>query len=266
MDKVLKSGGNNCNVTAGKRTGNHGFDWGTGMIDRERTIRKAVARYNLIFPVKGKQLLEECFFCLRGEYHLVFKTKDNKVHTMKACEMHTNVAVHQVHREQAESFFKLLNKPIIIRSLFVRKPVRTCLINLFPVPGISWSRNDDNDDSITSSERRQPQIIHHAASRVELTSATGATGAYTALQQRIGSKQPRFEGTPQQPSSGKNFYHLEVIAPGCFPVIIDREMFQPHHAITNMNAEKIVRTAPAVITENRPSAARPYAWPTYDER
>ena len=53
-------------------------------INKTKTIKKAVAKYNIIYPVRGKRSLEECFFCLRGEYYFSFRTEDKKVHKMKA--------------------------------------------------------------------------------------------------------------------------------------------------------------------------------------
>ncbi|MDG5816817.1 hypothetical protein QA601_17100 [Chitinispirillales bacterium ANBcel5] len=54
------------------------------MIDKQRTISKAKARFKKIYPFVGKSTLEECFFSLQGEYYFLFRTKDKKPHTMRA--------------------------------------------------------------------------------------------------------------------------------------------------------------------------------------
>ena len=109
------------------------------MIDKEKTIDRAIAKYHTIFPARGKHSLNECFFRLRGDYFFVFMTKDKRVHTMQPCMRRTVFApAAGNNREKGSSIFEVLNKPIIVRSLLVKKPVETLLINLFPSPGISW--------------------------------------------------------------------------------------------------------------------------------
>ena len=108
------------------------------MIDKEKTIKKAIARYNSLFPVRGKHSIEECFFSLRGETYLVFRTKKDKIHRVKA-EYMKPVAPAARNHETLAAIIRALNRPIIVRSLITGKPVRACLVTLFPVPGISWT-------------------------------------------------------------------------------------------------------------------------------
>lgn len=215
------------------------------MFDRKKTIQQALSKYKTIFPINGKHTLEECFFCLRGEYRFVFKTKDKKMHTMKARLVHK---AHEMPRIDAESFsalFKLINKPIIVRSLIIKKPVKACLINLFPVPGISWSRNEDVAEIKTSYAANRQVVLKHAKSGVEQTSAIADAQA-DALRDKIALQLASFSGVINQPQLKKNFYHLEVIAPGCFPVIIEKEMFV------------------AGATPPKKVESTPFAWPVGD--
>ncbi|MBN1759133.1 MAG: hypothetical protein JW863_12485 [Chitinispirillaceae bacterium] len=110
------------------------------MIDKEKTIKKAIAKYNYLFPVRGKHSIGECFFSLRGETYLIFRTKKDKIRRVRAEYAKPPVVTDETgSREGIESIIKALNRPIIIRSLITRKPVNACLVNLFPVPGISWA-------------------------------------------------------------------------------------------------------------------------------
>jgi len=90
------------------------------MVDKQKTIRKAQSRYHSIIPIPGKHALEECFFCLRGRYYFQFKTKDKKVHTMKAVECWSVRYSWHINREALVSLYKALNKPILIRSLIMK--------------------------------------------------------------------------------------------------------------------------------------------------
>ena len=54
------------------------------MVDKLKTIEKARKKYHEIYPVAGKKWLGECFVSLHGEVLLKFRTKDKKLHTMKA--------------------------------------------------------------------------------------------------------------------------------------------------------------------------------------
>ncbi len=117
------------------------FDWRSFMIDKEKTIEKAISKYHSIYPARGKRSLYDCFFRLRGEHYFVFRTQDKKVHTVKACIQRNNPVniSGDSNGEKRISIIETLNKPIILRSLIVKKPIGTWLINLFPSPHISWS-------------------------------------------------------------------------------------------------------------------------------
>ncbi len=89
------------------------------MINKDKAIKKAVAKYHSIFPVRGKQSIEECFFCWRGEYYFLFKTKDKKSHVMKAELSRPVTASVDINRDLFLPLYKVLNKPILVRPLFM---------------------------------------------------------------------------------------------------------------------------------------------------
>ncbi len=66
------------------------------MIDKERTINKAKAKFKAIHPAVGKSTLEECFLSLHGEIFFLFRTKDNKSHTLRALEPKRKLAVQSI--------------------------------------------------------------------------------------------------------------------------------------------------------------------------
>ena len=88
------------------------------MIDREKTIQKAMSKYRSIYPVRGKHTLSECFFCWRGEHYFLFKTQDKKGHMMKAEFSRPAVSLENINLEAFSPIYKALNKPIFVRSLF----------------------------------------------------------------------------------------------------------------------------------------------------
>lgn len=105
------------------------------MIDKERTIRKAKAKYKEIRPILGKKTLEECFFSLRGEVYFQFRTKDKKRHIVRALWTKTSLQVPAVHwgyivepvRRMVNEpmsnspVLKLMTRPIRVRDLFRKK-------------------------------------------------------------------------------------------------------------------------------------------------
>jgi predicted N-acyltransferase len=90
------------------------------MIDKQKTIAKAISKYEYVFPVYGKDSLNECFFCARGEYFFLFRTKDKKKRMMKAEISRSSVSFEGINRELLSSIYRTLNKPILIRSLFIK--------------------------------------------------------------------------------------------------------------------------------------------------
>jgi len=195
------------------------------MIDKDKTVARAIAKYHTIFPIKGKQSLYECFSSLRGDTFLTFRTKDKKIHCIKASETHTVYASLPARHEVFDSIIKALNTPIIIRSLITKKPVKTCLINLFPVPTISWSTNK----STTSNDNSAPVTDYAAVDYPtpdmpsELPPSITDTAAYPRFTQyEVASK---LHGTPDQyaeeqcPVIGTTTsYHYEILATGLLPV------------------------------------------------
>lgn len=105
------------------------------MIDKERTIRKAKAKYKEIRPIRGKKTLEECFLSLRGEIFFLFRTRDKKTHIIKALwikrplqvpAIHWGYIVTPVKRMVNEPVsnspvLKLMTRPIRVRDLFRKK-------------------------------------------------------------------------------------------------------------------------------------------------
>jgi hypothetical protein len=91
------------------------------MINKELTIRKASGKYKIIYPLKGKRSLEECFFYLRGVAYFQFLTKDRKVRLMKASLTRAPVEAVAFNRETLVQIVRFINRPILVRSLFLRK-------------------------------------------------------------------------------------------------------------------------------------------------
>lgn len=194
------------------------------MIDKEKTIARAIAKYHTIFPVRGKHLYEECFACLRGEYYFTFMTKDKKSHCIKASETRPVYTAPHIRHEVFDSLLKALNTPIIIRSLITKKPVKTCLINLFPVPTISWSANTPS----TNVEHEQPSpdgekqyCTPHPAPvptpRITETSSYALYPPYpAAAQPDTGISHYAQEQYPLQ--NANISYHYEILATGLLPV------------------------------------------------
>jgi hypothetical protein len=145
------------------------------MIDKEKTIKKAISRHGYLYPVRGKHSIEDCFFSLRGETYLMFRTKDKKVHRAKAELLRPPTTGSIGSRETLDSIIKTLNRPIILRSLISKKPVRTCLVNLFPVPGISWSTS-----TVAASDEKENAELTHSST----------TAPVPSLQDRLASVSP----------------------------------------------------------------------------
>jgi len=197
------------------------------MINKEKTIKKAISRYNLIYPVRGKKLIEECFFCLRGEYFLIFRTKDKKIHKMRADELRPPLISSDNKHDGLHSLIDALNKPIIVRSIFAKKPVKACLINLFPVPAISWSANSKNalSGKISTQKSILPSIDR---SRTGTQRVVKPTAEETAMFSKTSVHQVVPHGQRNVPPNltGENYpsmdntasYNYEILATGCLPV------------------------------------------------
>ncbi len=67
------------------------------MIDKQRTIRKARAKFKEIRPILGSKTLEECFYSLRGEIYFLFRTKDKKTHVLKALRVRRSLQAPTIH-------------------------------------------------------------------------------------------------------------------------------------------------------------------------
>jgi hypothetical protein len=90
------------------------------MINKAKAIEKAVSKYHSIFPIPGKHSIEECFVCIRGEYFFLFKTKDKKRHIIKAEPGRPAGASVDINGEFFAMMYKVLSKPILVRSLFIK--------------------------------------------------------------------------------------------------------------------------------------------------
>ena len=86
-----------------------------------KTIKNAISKYRTIYPIAGKRSLDDCFFFLRGEAFFQFKTKDKKVHSIKASITRPVMEATYFNREMLSYIVKIINQPILIRSLFFRK-------------------------------------------------------------------------------------------------------------------------------------------------
>lgn len=90
------------------------------MVNKKKYINKAMLKYKAILPIPGKKSLEECFFCLRGEYFFQFRTKDRKTHSMRVASTLPTQGLC-FNRELLATAFRAINRPILVRSLFLRK-------------------------------------------------------------------------------------------------------------------------------------------------
>ncbi|MBN1307106.1 MAG: hypothetical protein JXA18_04260 [Chitinispirillaceae bacterium] len=194
------------------------------MINKDKTINKAVSKYHAIFPVRGKHSIDECFFCLRGEYFFIFRTKDKKVHTLKAEKCRPVSASSNIKRETWDSIVKALNKPIIVRSLIVKKPVGTWLINLLPFPGISWSTNVCSSSRNTGTHRSERPAMGGAPARPPAPWAPAFNEASQCsyppshpVSNRQGRTPNRFSAQHYQPSGDTTALHYEILATGYLP-------------------------------------------------
>lgn len=96
------------------------------MIDKDKTISKALHKYHLVRPIPGKHNLDDCFVCLRGQYFLLFRTEDDKKsHRIRAVARLPKKHYFAYWLKNLVLFFYLLNKPIMLRVYFLsRKQVR----------------------------------------------------------------------------------------------------------------------------------------------
>ncbi|MBN1578126.1 MAG: hypothetical protein JW913_16310 [Chitinispirillaceae bacterium] len=195
------------------------------MINKDKTIAKAVSKYHSIFPVRGKHSIDDCFFCMRGEYFFIFRTKDKKVHTMRAEEFRPVSTSVNINRETLDSIFKMLNKPILVRSLIVKKPIGTWLINLFPVPGISWSTNACSSSRNTGTHHSNCPAGGYAPARPSAgwTPALNETAEYSYTPPRLMSNQQgraanRFPDQHYPLPGDTTTQQYEILATGYLPV------------------------------------------------
>ncbi|KMQ50346.1 hypothetical protein CHISP_2709 [Chitinispirillum alkaliphilum] len=110
------------------------------MIDKERTIQKAKSKHKEIRPILGKANFRECFFFLHGEFFFLFRTKDNKTHTMRALEVKKSLQMpsiqwaiivapvkRMVTRPVSNSpILKLMNQPVRMRPIInvMTRPIK----------------------------------------------------------------------------------------------------------------------------------------------
>ena len=189
------------------------------MIDKLKTIKKAVGKYKDIYPVKGKTAISDCFFCLRGEYFFIFRTKDRKIHKMRVEKERQVVSSLAINRDTFNSIFRTLNTPIMVRSLITRKPVKTCLVNLFPVPGIAWSAGQhptkeplgDGKNIHENSKKTQPGQIWTAQAGATMHRNMPDNRIVTPQLNRISMPEHRIEENTQS-------YRYEILSGGSLPV------------------------------------------------
>lgn len=89
------------------------------MVNKQKTIQRAVAKYHTVLPIRGKNSLDECFFCLRGIFFFQFRTPDKNVHTLKAYINREGNAVK--NKNVFSAFITKLNEPLSIRSPIIKK-------------------------------------------------------------------------------------------------------------------------------------------------
>lgn len=136
------------------------------MIDKDKTIAKALHKYRQVRPIPGKHNLDDCFVCLRGQYFLLFRTADDKKsHRVRAvarlpknhymtnwlknmvsyCYLFNKpilLRVYFLSRRQIhtiDSFYRFMNKKLLIRTLFLTKEQMEYLVRIYtfftkPIP------------------------------------------------------------------------------------------------------------------------------------
>jgi hypothetical protein len=90
------------------------------MINKDKTIAKAVSKYHSILPVMGRRSIDDCFICVRGEYFFLFKTKDKIKHIIKAEIAQPDLAPLYFNRDFFYTIIKTLNKPIVVPPLLLK--------------------------------------------------------------------------------------------------------------------------------------------------
>lgn len=192
------------------------------MINKEKTIKKAVSKYNIIYPVRGKHSLEECFFCLRGEYYFSFRTEDKKVHKMNADMVKQPLVSPEEKREAIDSLVKVLNKPIFFRSFLSKKPVNARLINLFPNPRVSWSSNSgtvpgnvriEQTSKTVSGKVKNPETPSDVVPTMEEVARYTNQATDADVKEQIENSK-----MVADISKGATTYHYEILASGNLPV------------------------------------------------
>jgi hypothetical protein len=96
------------------------------MIDKDKTISKALNKYRQVRPIPGKHNLDDCFVCLRGQYFLLFRTEDDKkAHRLRAVTKLPKQHYVRNWLKNLASYCFLLNKPILLRVYFLsRRQIR----------------------------------------------------------------------------------------------------------------------------------------------
>ncbi len=90
------------------------------MIDKDKTIAKALHKYRQVRPVPGKHNLDDCFVCLRGQYYLLFRSSDDKkAHRIRAVARLPKKHYVRMWLKNLISYCYLLNKPILLRVYFL---------------------------------------------------------------------------------------------------------------------------------------------------
>lgn len=176
------------------------------MIDREKTVEKAIQRHHELFPVRGKKSLYDCFFNLRGEIFFIFRTKDKKIHKVRA-EQSRDTSSSKIILPEIGTVLEALNRPIIIRSVLSRKPVKACLINLLPFPGISWTGNEQKSNGKV--RRSVPHSVQHPRFIPDPLEADA--------RMKKGMIKP-FSVQQTSVPGGPTAYHYEIIATGYLPL------------------------------------------------
>ncbi len=97
------------------------------MIDKDKTIAKALHKYKLVRPVPGKHSLDDCFVCLRGQYYLLFRSSDDKkAHRIRAVTRLPRRHYSGMWLRNFVSYCTLLNRPILLRVYFLsQKQIHT---------------------------------------------------------------------------------------------------------------------------------------------
>jgi hypothetical protein len=87
------------------------------MIDKEKTIGKAILKYKTIYPISGKKSLNDSFFYLHGDILFLFCTKDKKIHKIKAVKVSPVIPIRNNRYRFLNNIYKFLTKPIKLSSL-----------------------------------------------------------------------------------------------------------------------------------------------------